>query len=88
MENGLNFDAVKGVFETALAQGQELIRDNEKLDALLFMSGCVVAGYMEYAIDALHQRYGSVMGYLRDALGVGAAEVRALREKYLIATKI
>ena len=35
MENGLNFDAVKGVFETALAQGQELIRDNEKLDALL-----------------------------------------------------
>ncbi len=76
------------VLEAVRRKAEALAMPPQKCDALLFMSGCVVAGYMEYAIDALHQRYGSVMGYLRDALGVGAAEVRALREKYLIATKI
>ncbi len=35
MENGLNFDAVKGAFEAALEQGQKLIADPSRIDSLL-----------------------------------------------------
>ncbi len=55
----------------------------EKRDALIFMSGCVVGSYMEYALNTLNKRYGSVTGYLRGELGVGKAELNALKEKYL-----
>ena len=34
-------------------------------------------------IDLLEKRYGGVTGYLKDALGIGNAELHALREKYL-----
>lgn len=56
----------------------------EKLDALLFMSGAVVEGYMTHAMDVLEEGYGSIEGYLRDELGVGAPELARLREKFLI----
>ena len=55
----------------------------EKRDALIFMSGCVAERYMGHALDTLNKRYGSVTGYLRDELGVGAAELDLLKEKYL-----
>ena len=55
----------------------------EKLDALLFMSGAVVGQYMTNAIDTLNEKYGSVEGYLREELNVGAHELGILRRKYL-----
>ena len=55
----------------------------EKRDALIFMSGCVAERYMGHALDTLNKRYGSVTGYLRDELGVGASELDLLKEKYL-----
>lgn len=55
----------------------------EKLDALLFMSGAVVERYMTNAIDTLTEKYGSIEGYLREALNVGAPEIKELRNKYL-----
>ena len=55
----------------------------EKRDALIFMSGCVVGSYMEHALDTLNKRYSGITGYLRDELGVGDAEIRALKVKYL-----
>ena len=55
----------------------------EKLDALLFMSGAVVGQYMTNAIDTLNEKYGSVEGYLREELNVGAHELEILRRKYL-----
>lgn len=56
----------------------------EKLDALLFMSGAVVEDYMVHAIDVLEERYGSVEGYLANELGVGKAELSLLRNKFLV----
>lgn len=54
----------------------------ERLQMLLFLSGGVAEGYMSRAIRALEERCGSVEGYLAQALGVGEAERRVLREKY------
>jgi protein-tyrosine phosphatase len=55
----------------------------DKLDALLFMVGKVSEAYLNRAFDAIEQSYGSVEGYLRDELGVGAEETRLLRDKFL-----
>ena len=35
------------------------------------------------ALDAAAREYGSVMGYIRDALGVSAADIDTLRKRYL-----
>ena len=59
----------------------------DKLDALMFMSGAVVEHYMTNAIDVLTEKYGSVEGYLRDELNVGNAELEELRNKYLCGAK-
>lgn len=56
---------------------------DEKADALMFMSGCVAEKYMTTALDALDQRYGSVLGYIREELSVSDAQIEILREKYL-----
>ena len=56
----------------------------EKQDALLFMSGGVFESYMNNALDALEQNYGSVAGYLREELGIGDAETEILRSRYLV----
>lgn len=55
----------------------------EKENALLFFSGGVSAVYMDHAIDALNDRYGSVKGYLKQELGIGEEEQAALQEKFL-----
>ncbi len=55
----------------------------EKMNALLFVSGGVFASYMEKAIDALNDAYGSVMGYITGALEVSEGEIAALQEKFL-----
>lgn len=55
----------------------------ERLDALLFMSGSVIEGYMVHAIEVLEERYGSVEGYLREELDVGEGEREQLRSAFL-----
>lgn len=56
----------------------------DKLDALLFMSGAVIEEYMTHALDTLERSYGSVVGYLEDELGVGATELDLLRDAFLV----
>ena len=57
----------------------------EKVTALLFMSGGVAKAYMTNAIRALLADYGSVLAYLKQELGVGNAEIAALRQMFLTA---
>ncbi|MCR5233644.1 MAG: tyrosine-protein phosphatase [Lachnospiraceae bacterium] len=54
----------------------------EELKAIIFVSGGVFADYMDYAIDTLKDRYGSVMGYIKDELGFTDSDM--LKEKYLV----
>ena len=55
----------------------------DKVDALIFISGGVIEYYMANAMKALEKNYGSVQGYLREELGVGDTEVEILRNRYL-----
>ena len=57
----------------------------EKLGLLLFISGGVNERFMNRAIDALIDRYGSVDGYLERELGLGPTELDALRRRFLTA---
>lgn len=54
----------------------------DKVEALLFVSGGVFERYMTYAVDTLEKRYGSVTGYLSDELGLSDPDIALLREKY------
>ena len=55
----------------------------EKLNALLIMSGAVAEALMDNALEALDREYGGVQGYLSEALGVGRAETERLRQRFL-----
>ena len=55
----------------------------EKLNALLIMSGAVAEVYMDNALDALDREYGGVQRYLTEALGVGREETERLRQRFL-----
>lgn len=57
--------------------------EQEKLELLLFISGGVNERFMDRAIDALIDRYGSVDGYLEREMGLGQAELDALRRRFL-----
>lgn len=56
----------------------------EKAETLLFMVGGVFEEYMNNGIDALESRYGSVLGYLTEGLGIGQEEIEELRRKFLV----
>ena len=55
----------------------------DKLNALLIMSGAVAEVYMDNALQALGREYGGVQGYLSEAMGVGPEETACLRRKFL-----
>ena len=55
----------------------------DKLNTLLIMCGAVSGAYMDNALDALGREFGSVYGYLSEALGVGDEEIGFLRRKFL-----
>lgn len=80
LTNDYNATAVKAV-EHAVATNP---MPQDKADALLFMSGGVAESYMAHALDMLDKRYGSVEGYLREELDVGAKELDLLRSKFLV----
>ena len=71
------------ILETIRGRVAPLGMSEEKLNALLFMSGGVAETYMNNAIDALNRECGSVQGYLRE-LGVGEKEIGEIRSKLLI----
>jgi len=71
------------ILETIRRRVAPLGMSEEKLNALLFMSGGVAETYMNNAIDALNRECGSVQGYLRE-LGVGEREIGEIRSKFLI----
>jgi hypothetical protein len=71
------------ILETIRRKVAPLGMSEEKLNALLFMSGGVAETYMNNAIDALNRECGSVQGYLRE-LGVGKKEIGEIRSKLLI----
>jgi hypothetical protein len=71
------------ILETIRRRVAPLGMSEEKLNALLFMSGGVAETYMNNAIDALNRECGSVQGYLRE-LGVGEREIGEIRNKLLI----
>ena len=58
--------------------------EQKKLDTLLFMSGGVAETYMNRAVDTLIERYGSVIGYLKQELGIEESGLDALRATFLI----
>lgn len=61
--------------------GRELNEHQRRM--VSFLSGGVAEEFLNNAYAALEERWGSVEGYLEAELGVGAAERRALREKFL-----
>ena len=65
------------ILETIRRRVAPLGMSDEKLNALLFMSGGVAETYMDNAIEALNRECGSVQGYLRNS-----ALVRRRSEKY------
>jgi len=71
------------ILETIRRRVAPLGMSEEKLNALLFMSGGVAETHMNNAIDALNRECGSVQGYLRE-LGVGEKEIGEIRSKLLI----
>ena len=70
--------------EAVRQQTADLDMDDDKRAALLFMSGGVIKGYMDHAIDTLEERYGSVGGYLSAELSVGPAQIERLRDMFLV----
>lgn len=54
----------------------------DKRDALMFMSGCVVESYIVHILDLLEERYGSVVGYLQEELGLSEAERQKLKDLF------
>ena len=56
----------------------------EKLDQFLFLTRGVSRKYLENAQNALIGQFGSVEGYLSDALGIGEEERKLLRERFLV----
>jgi protein-tyrosine phosphatase len=58
--------------------------DGDTLEAMIFVSGGVFARYIDYAIEILDQKYGSVTGYIREELGLSDSDKKLFREKYLM----
>lgn len=80
LTNEFNAVVVEGVRQKAAAYQMP----PEKRDALVFMTGGVVASYLTHVLDLLVERYGSVEAYLAEELGVGAAEREELRARFLV----
>ena len=78
----MQFNADKLESVSQLDWAREL--DDEKRSLLMFISGGVIEEYMTYAVDVLEERYGSVTAYLSQELGVKSAEIKYLRERYLV----
>lgn len=80
MTNEVNALRLKAIREQAAPHHME----EEMLELLLFLSGGAVESFMNRAIDALIERYGSVENYLKRELGIGEPEREILRERFMV----
>lgn len=78
LTNVYNAQLLEGIRQKVAPLGMP----DEKLNALLFMSGGVAETYMDNAINALIREFGSVRGYLLE-LGIGEREISELRGRLL-----
>ena len=78
LTNVYNAQLLEGIRQKVAPLGMP----DEKLNALLFMSGGVAETYMDNAIDALKREFGGVRGYLQE-LGIGEREISELRGRLL-----
>lgn len=68
----------------AVREGLEHSPFSEEMkELMMFGAGAVYEKYMENALCALEEHYGSPMGYLEQELGVGTSECDELRRKFL-----
>jgi len=72
------------ILEAIRAKVAPMRMPEDKLKLLLFMSGGVFPEYMDHAIDALCEHYGSVQGYLEEEIGLGKYELEKLKEAFLV----
>ena len=72
------------ILEAIRAKVAPMRMSEDKLKLLLFMSGGVFPEYMDHAIDALCEHYGSVRGYLEEEIGLGKYELEKLKEAFLV----
>ena len=56
----------------------------DQTEAICFLSGGVIRGYMEKALDYLDETYGSVKGYIKDELSVSEEGIRDLQRLLLV----
>ena len=78
LTNVYNAQLLEGIRQKVAPLGMP----DEKLNALLFMSGGVAETYMDNAIDALKREFGGVRGYLQE-LGIDEREISELRGRLL-----
>ncbi|MGN0778051.1 MAG: tyrosine-protein phosphatase [Aristaeellaceae bacterium] len=74
------------VYQDAILQTQAALRASGYDDALVQEAQAMVGvkgEYLEAALEAVRQTYGSLDAYIRDQLGVSEEEQQLLREKYL-----
>ncbi|MBR3538415.1 MAG: tyrosine-protein phosphatase, partial [Eubacterium sp.] len=72
------------ILEAIRAKVAPMRMPEDKLKLLLFMSGGVFPEYIDHAIDALCEHYGSVQGYLEEEIGLGKYELEKLKEAFLV----
>ena len=66
-----------------IAKAMEEIAGREPSEAVMQVALGVDADYLRTAFGAIEERYGAIDGYLEQALGVGAEQRAALRERLL-----
>ena len=75
--NAESISAVRAVME-------ERGYDEDFIKQAVIVFDAVDESYMRNAIAWLKKEYGSVSGYIRDAMSISDAEIDSLKEKYLI----
>ena len=72
-----------GLIENERRMLTELGYEGAELDAMMKAMDEVSPQYMQIALDWMKENYGSVTGYVTNALGVGDDQLETLRAKYL-----
>lgn len=73
----------RNIVEEAEKAAAEWQMPRDMADLYLFMTGGVIRGYMECALEYLDREYGGATGYLEKEIGIGADERERLRAKFL-----
>lgn len=80
LTNVFNAERIEGTKQVMRTKGYE----DDFIDQAVLVFDAVDESYMRNAIAYLKKEYGSVMGYIRDGLGISQEEIDSLKEKYLL----